>query len=264
MSSWFSKLQAVGKALMLPVAVLPAAALLLRLGAPDVFDIPFITQAGGAVFNNLALIFAVGIAVGLAKDNNGAAGLAGVIGYLVLTEALKAIDKDLNMGVLAGVIVGIISGILYNKFYNIKLPEFLGFFSGRRFVPIVTAATFVVLALIFGIIWGPIQNFIHSIGEWIVGAGAAGAFVYGVLNRLLIPVGLHHILNSLVWFVFGSYTNPETGVTATGDLNRFFAGDPTAGVFMAGFYLSLCSVFLLSHLQCTVLLNQKINQKLLV
>lgn len=142
MSSWFSKLQAVGKALMLPVAVLPAAALLLRLGAPDVFDIPFITQAGGAVFNNLALIFAVGIAVGLAKDNNGAAGLAGVIGYLVLTEALKAIDKDLNMGVLAGVIVGIISGILYNKFYNIKLPEFLGFFSGRRFVPIVTAATF--------------------------------------------------------------------------------------------------------------------------
>ena len=193
MSSWFSKLQAVGKALMLPVAVLPAAALLLRLGAPDVFDIPFITQAGGAVFNNLALI-------------------------------------------LAGVIVGIISGILYNKFYNIKLPEFLGFFSGRRFVPIVTAATFVVLALIFGIIWGPIQNFIHSIGEWIVGAGAAGAFVYGVLNRLLIPVGLHHILNSLVWFVFGSYTNPETGVTATGDLNRFFAGDPTAGVFMAGFY----------------------------
>ena len=118
MSSWFSKLQAVGKALMLPVAVLPAAALLLRLGAPDVFDIPFITQAGGAVFNNLALIFAVGIAVGLAKDNNGAAGLAGVIGYLVLTEALKAIDKDLNMGVLAGVIVGIISGILYNKFYN--------------------------------------------------------------------------------------------------------------------------------------------------
>mgnify|MGYP005978630477 CR=1 FL=1 len=115
MSSWFSKLQAVGKALMLPVAVLPAAALLLRLGAPDVFDIPFITQAGGAVFNNLALIFAVGIAVGLAKDNNGAAGLAGVIGYLVLTEALKAIDKDLNMGVLAGVIVGIISGILYNK-----------------------------------------------------------------------------------------------------------------------------------------------------
>ena len=209
MSSWFSKLQAVGKALMLPVAVLPAAALLLRLGAPDVFDIPFITQAGGAVFNNLALIFAVGIAVGLAKDNNGAAGLAGVIGYLVLTEALKAIDKDLNMGVLAGVIVGIISGILYNKFYNIKLPEFLGFFSGRRFGPI---------------------------GEWIVGAGAAGAFVYGVLNRLLIPVGLHHILNSLVWFVFGSYTNPETGVTATGDLNRFFAGDATAGVFMAGFY----------------------------
>ncbi|MCH3958995.1 MAG: PTS transporter subunit EIIC [Selenomonas sp.] len=127
MGNWFEKLQSIGKALMLPIAVLPAAALLLRLGAPDVLNIPFITKAGGAVFDNLALIFAIGIGVGLAKDNNGAAGLAGGIGYLILTAGLKAIDKDLNMSVLAGIISGIEAGLLYNRFHAIKLPEFLGF-----------------------------------------------------------------------------------------------------------------------------------------
>ena len=155
MGNWFEKLQSIGKALMLPIAVLPAAALLLRLGAPDVLNIPFITKAGGAVFDNLALIFAIGIGVGLAKDNNGAAGLAGGIGYLILTAGLKAIDKDLNMSVLAGIISGIEAGLLYNRFHAIKLPEFLGFFGGRRFVPIATALTSIILAAIFGVIWGP-------------------------------------------------------------------------------------------------------------
>jgi PTS system N-acetylglucosamine-specific IIC component len=236
MGNWFAKLQSIGKALMLPIAVLPAAALLLRFGAPDLLNIPFITKAGGAVFDNLALIFAIGIAVGLAKDNNGAAGLAGAIGYLILTAGLKAINKDLNMSVLAGIISGIEAGYLYNRFYDIKLPEFLGFFGGRRFIPIVTALTSIVLAGIFGVIWGPCQAVIHAIGEWIIGAGIVGTFVYGVLNRLLIPLGLHHILNSFIWFVFGEYTTPA-GVVATGDLNRFFAGDPHAGMFMGGFYI---------------------------
>ncbi len=238
MNNWFGKLQSIGKALMLPIAVLPAAALLLRFGAPDVLNIPFITKAGGAVFDNLALIFAIGIAVGLAKDNNGASGLAGGIGYLILTAGLKAIDKDLNMSVLAGIISGIEAGYLYNRFHAIKLPEFLGFFSGRRFVPIATAVVSIVLAGIFGVIWGPCQAAIHAVGEWIIGAGVVGTFVYGVLNRLLIPVGLHHILNSFIWFVFGDYTTPA-GVVATGDLNRFFAGDPNAGMFMGGFYIMM-------------------------
>lgn len=238
MGNWFEKLQSIGKALMLPIAVLPAAALLLRLGAPDVLNIPFITKAGGAVFDNLALIFAIGIGVGLAKDNNGAAGLAGGIGYMILTAGLKAIDKDLNMSVLAGIISGIEAGYLYNRFHAIKLPEFLGFFSGRRFVPIATAVTSIVLAAIFGVIWGPCQAAIHAVGEWIIGAGVVGTFVYGVLNRMLIPIGLHHILNSFIWFVFGEYTTP-TGVVATGDLNRFFAGDPHAGMFMGGFYIMM-------------------------
>ena len=238
MNNWFGKLQSIGKAIMLPIAVLPAAALLLRFGAPDVLNIPFITKAGGAVFDNLALIFAIGIAVGLAKDNNGASGLAGGIGYLILTAGLKAIDKDLNMSVLAGIISGIEAGYLYNRFHAIKLPEFLGFFSGRRFVPIATAVVSIVLAGIFGVIWGPCQAAIHAVGEWIIGAGVVGTFVYGVLNRLLIPVGLHHILNSFIWFVFGEYTTPA-GVVATGDLNRFFAGDPHAGMFMGGFYIMM-------------------------
>jgi len=238
MGNWFEKLQSIGKALMLPIAVLPAAALLLRLGAPDVLNIPFVTKAGGAFFDNLALIFAIGIGVGLAKDNNGAAGLAGAVGYLVLTSGLKAINADLNMSVLAGILSGLEAGILYNRYHDIKLPEFLGFFGGRRFVPIVTALVSLVLALVFGVIWGPCQAFIHAVGEWIIGAGVVGTFVYGVLNRLLIPFGLHHILNSFIWFVFGEYTTPD-GVVATGDLNRFFAGDPHAGMFMAGFYIMM-------------------------
>lgn len=140
------------------------------------------------------------------------------------------------MSVLAGIISGIEAGYLYNRFHDIKLPEFLGFFGGRRFIPIITALTSIVLAGIFGVIWGPCQAVIHAVGEWIIGAGIVGTFVYGVLNRLLIPLGLHHILNSFIWFVFGEYTTPA-GVVATGDLNRFFAGDPHAGMFMGGFYI---------------------------
>jgi PTS system N-acetylglucosamine-specific IIC component len=236
MGSWFGKLQKIGKALMLPVAVLPAAALLLRFGAPDVLNIPFVFKAGAAVFDNLALLFAIGIAVGLAHDGSGAAGLGGAVGYLVLTNGVKTINSHLDMGVLAGIVSGLVAGVLYNKFYNVKLPEFLGFFAGRRFVPIATAGATIVLAGVFGIIWGPIQAGIQAVGEWIIGAGVLGVFIFGFCNRLLIPLGLHHILNSFIWFVFGSYTD-KAGKVVTGDLNRFFAGDPTAGHFMAGFYV---------------------------
>ncbi len=123
-------LQRLGKALMLPIAVLPAAGLLLRLGQPDLLNIPFIAAAGDAVFSNLALIFAIGFA----KDGNGAAALAGAIGYFVLTKGAAAIDKDINMSVLGGIISGVIAGLLYNRYHDIKLPDWLGFFGGRRFV----------------------------------------------------------------------------------------------------------------------------------
>ncbi|WP_332629976.1 N-acetylglucosamine-specific PTS transporter subunit IIBC [Halalkalibacter flavus] len=225
-----SFLQKIGKSLMLPIAVLPAAALLLRLGQEDLLNIPFMAGAGAAIFDHLALIFAIGVAIGFAHDNNGSAALAGAIGYFVLVNGTQAIDENINMAVLGGIISGIIAGLLYNRFHNIRLPQWLGFFAGRRFVPIITAATMVVLAGVFGIVWPPIQDLINGLGQWIIEAGALGAGVFGFLNRLLIPIGLHHVLNSLVWFVFGEYNG------ATGDLNRFFAGDPTAGIFMTGFF----------------------------
>ncbi|WP_221567645.1 glucose PTS transporter subunit IIA [Alkalihalobacillus sp. TS-13] len=187
-------------------------------------------NSGDAIFANLALIFAIGVAIGFSKDSNGAAGLAGATGFLVLTNGTQAINKEIDMGVLGGILSGIIAGLLYNRYHEVKLPQWLGFFSGKRFVPIVTAATMVVLAFIFGFAWPPVQEGINSIGQWIIDAGALGVGVYGFLNRLLIPVGLHHVINSLVWFVFGDFNG------ATGDLNRFFAHDPDAGIFIAGFF----------------------------
>ncbi len=134
MRGLFGKLQKLGRALMLPVAVLPIAGILLRLGQDDVFNIPFISAAGDAILGNLPIIFAIGVAVGLAFDNSGAAGLAGVVGYFVLTEGgANVINETINMGVLGGIIVGVVAGNLYNKYHNIKLPDWLGFFGGRRF-----------------------------------------------------------------------------------------------------------------------------------
>ncbi|RDU37967.1 PTS sugar transporter [Neobacillus piezotolerans] len=225
----------IGRALMLPIAVLPAAALLLRLGQPDLLDIEFISSAGNAIFSNLALLFAIGVAVGIAKDGNGAAGLAGAIGYFILTNATKAINDEINMAVLGGILAGVIAGLLYNKYHDIKLPDWLGFFGGRRFVPIITALTMLILAAVFGYVWPPIQHVINSVGNWIVGAGALGVGVFGFLNRLLIPLGLHHVLNTLVWFEFGEFTN-AAGEVVKGDLTRFFAKDPNAGIFMTGFF----------------------------
>lgn len=228
-------LQKLGKALMTPVACLPAAALLMRLGAPDVLNIVWMNKAGTAIFDNLAMIFAIGIAIGLAKENNGVAGLAAAVGYYTLTNVAISFNDKINMGVLAGIISGVVAGLLYNKFRDIQLPQFLGFFGGKRFVPIVTAFACLILGFIAGMIWPSIQGGIDSFGNTIAGAGPIGAFVFGLLNRLLIPIGLHHVLNTLFWFQFGTFTNAD-GTVITGDINRFFAGDPTAGTYTTGFY----------------------------
>jgi N-acetylglucosamine PTS system EIICBA or EIICB component len=232
----FAKMQRLGRALMLPIAVLPVAGLLLRLGQPDVFNIKMIADAGDAIFTNLPLLFAIGVAVGFAKDNNGTAGLAGAIGYLIEIAVMKDINDKLNMGVLSGIIAGSVAGYMYNRYKDIKLPEYLAFFGGKRFVPIVTGVVCLILGIILGYIWTPIQAAIDAAGGWLTGAGAIGVFVFGVLNRILLATGLHHILNSLAWFVFGSYTPPGGGAAVTGDLHRFFAGDKTAGGFMTGFF----------------------------
>ena len=248
-------LQPLGRALMLPIAVLPVAGLLLRLGQPDLLNIPFVAAAGDAIFHNLGLLFAIGVAVGFAKDGNGAAGLAGAVCFLIAgngAQALMTVPPDATAGfagkaadlataafkasaishlsVPLGILSGAIAGGFYNRFGAIKLPEYLAFFGGRRFVPIVSGLAGLVLAGGFGAGWTAISSGIDGLSHAIVAAGPLGLFVYGVLNRLLIVTGLHHILNNVAWFIIGDFHG------ATGDLNRFFAGDPSAGAFMSGFF----------------------------
>lgn len=227
--------QRLGRALQLPIAVLPVAALLLRFGQPDLLNVPFIAQAGGAIFDNLALIFAIGVASSWSKDNAGSAALAGAVGYFVMTKAMVTINPEINMGVLAGIITGLVAGAVYNRWAGIKLPDFLSFFGGKRFVPIATGFFCLILAAIFGYVWPPVQHAIHSGGEWIVSAGALGSGIFGFINRLLIPTGLHQVLNTIAWFQIGESTN-AAGAVFHGDINRFYAGDGTAGMFMSGFF----------------------------
>ena len=243
-------LQRIGKSLMLPIACLPIAGLMLRIGQPDVVGVlgfipgvamifPYLAAAGGALFDNLPLLFAVGVAVGLSDDQNGASGLAGVITYLTLTNVTKAywgnhfteeVAATLDLSFLGGIVAGILAGFCYNRFRNTKLPEFLAFFGGRRTVPIMSGLISFVVAIPLAMIWPTIQNALGTASLGIAGMGAFGIALFGFFNRLLIPMGLHHVLNSFFWFQLGSYEG------ATGDLNRFFAGDPTAGHFMALFF----------------------------
>lgn len=235
---FFSAFQKFGKALMTPIAVLPAAGLLLRLGQPDVFDIPVMAQAGQVVFDALPLLFAVGIAVGLAKNSNGVAALAAVVGYeiMVKTSQVFSGDEKLNSGVLGGIAIGLIATYLYNKFHDIQLPQFLGFFGGKRFVPIVTSFAALALGIILGATWPTIQGWMDTFGNTVIGASAFGAAAYGIINRLLIPFGMHHIVNAIVWWNIGSFTKPD-GSVVTGDLGRFLnSSDPTAGAFVSGYY----------------------------
>ena len=248
-------LQPIGRALMLPIAVLPVAALLLRLGQPDLLNVAAIAAAGDAIFSNLGLLFAIGVAVGLARENHGAAGLASVVGYLVTTkgaEVLIAVPPEITanltgqavdlaaaafrakelakLSVPAGLLSGLIAGALYNRYSDIRLPSYLAFFGGRRFVPIASGFAGIVLALCFGFGWPVLERGMDAASEAVLASDSIGLFAYGVLNRVLIVTGLHHILNNVAWFLLGDYNG------VTGDLKRFFAGDPAAGAFMSGFF----------------------------
>lgn len=230
-------LQRIGKSLMVPIAVMPALGLLLRLGDKDLLNIPWISAAGGAAFgDNMAMLFAVGIGFGLSDENNGVGGLAGLLGFLVMKNVATSFDPSINMGAFGGVVAGVVGGLLYNKFKDIKVPQFLGFFGGKRFVPIITSAVCLILGVFFGYTWPTFQAGLDGFANIMVAAGAIGAGIYGILNRLLIPIGLHHVMNTVIWFQLGSFTDQVSGQVATGDITRFLAGDPTAGVYTAGFY----------------------------
>ncbi|MES9618775.1 PTS transporter subunit EIIC [Streptomyces tuirus] len=259
-SAVMAVMQRIGRSLMLPVAVLPAAALLVRLGNDDMLGRPdfpafltkiasFMAAGGNAILDNMALLFAVGIAIGFAKKSDGSTALAAVTGYLVFQRVLATftdpnqpkvptavdgkvvmVEKAVNAGVLGGVVMGIVVALLYQRFYRTKLPDWAGFFGGRRLVPILSAFAGLIIGVVFGYIWPVLGAGLHNLGEWLVGSGAVGAGIFGVANRALIPVGMHHLLNSFPWLQAGEYEGKS------GDIARFLAGDPTAGQFMTGFF----------------------------
>jgi PTS system N-acetylglucosamine-specific IIC component len=259
----FAQLQRIGRSLMLPIASLPAAGLLLRLGQSDMLGADGLAgawgdwllpvaavlgAAGNALFANLPIIFALGVAVGYARKSDGSTGLAALIGYLVfkgVSDALSPyvlegeLDRDgnqelINYGVLGGIVIGLVAALLFQKYYRIKLPAYLAFFGGRRFVPIVTAGMAIVIAVIGALIYPVFDAGLTAVGEWVTGSTIIGAFVYGTANRLLVPIGLHHLLNSLPWFQFGEFE--ADGEVWRGDIARFLHNDPSAGTFMTGFF----------------------------
>lgn len=273
-----AQLQRLGRSLMMPIAVLPAAALLARLGSNDMLggapetgaDPAGLAQfsalewlqpvsevmgaAGGALLGNLGFLFAIGVAIGFAKRSDGSTALAALTGYLVFrgvneamsphilgtpTEAEAAApgfrpqDYLIDWSALGGIVIGITAALLWQRYYRIKLPAYLAFFGGRRFVPILTSFTSMIIAVLMAFIYKPFSSGLFSLGEWVSENSVAGGGIFGFFNRLLIPLGLHHILNSFPWFQLPS---PDPDVAVVGDIPRFLAGDVTAGTFTTGFF----------------------------
>ena len=261
MKNLFGSLQQVGKALMLPVSVLPVAGILLGVGAAKFSVLPatlssVMEQAGGAVFGNMALLFAIGVALGFTK-NDGVAGLAAAVGYFILTKTVTVVapllagldpaaadfaaqaDKVSNVGVLGGVIAGGIAAYMFNRFYRIQLPEYLGFFAGKRFVPLSTGIVAIAAGVVLAFVWPPIGGAIKAFSHWAAYQNPAMAFgIYGIVERSLIPFGLHHIWNAPFFFEGGEYTN-AAGQVFHGEIARYIAGDPTAGNLAGGYMFKM-------------------------
>ncbi|UOX84642.1 PTS transporter subunit EIIC [Amycolatopsis sp. FBCC-B4732] len=249
--SGLAGLQRFGRSLMLPIAVLPAAGILLRFGQDDMLGkdglgwnkvASVLGAAGGTLFNWLPLLFAVGIAVGFAKKGDGSTAVAAVVGFFVFSSVVQVFAPLSDLpgykagatelapikwpySVLAGVVVGIVAALLWQKYHRIKLPAYLAFFGGRRFVPIITAVVMVILGVVFGLVFHWVDQGIQAAGDAVTASPIVGGGIYGALNRLLIPVGLHQLLNVPVWFIFDG-----------GDINNFVAGKMSAGAFTTGFF----------------------------
>ncbi|MGL5544586.1 MAG: N-acetylglucosamine-specific PTS transporter subunit IIBC [Cetobacterium sp.] len=253
----FSYLQKIGKALMVPVAVLPAAAILLGLGyfidptgwGGNSALAAFLIKSGAAIIDQMPILFAVGVAFGMSKDKNGSAALTGLVGFLVITTLLSpgAVGQIMKIenvpagfskinNQFIGILVGVISSALYNKFSDVELPKALSFFSGKRLVPIITSFVMILVSFVLMYVWPTIYDGLVNFGEIISGMGALGAGIYGFLNRLLIPVGLHHALNSVFWF----------DVAGINDIPKFLGGAQSiangtgipgvTGMYQAGFF----------------------------
>lgn len=253
----FSLLQKIGKCMMLPVAVLPVAGILLGVGSANFSWLPesvslIMAKSGDAIFANLPLLFAIGVAIGL-TENDGVAALAGTTGYVVFLAALGVCAKlrgiettaimgiqSIETGVFGGIIVGMVAAVCFNRFYKVQLPAYLGFFAGKRSVPIVTSFAVILVAAILSFIWPPIGSGIKKFSEWAVHGSPEVAFtIYGVVERALIPFGLHHVWNVPFFFQAGDYTDPVTGTVVHGEIARFIAGDPTAGNMTGGYLFKM-------------------------
>jgi PTS system N-acetylglucosamine-specific IIC component len=257
-SGLFAGLQKVGRSLQLPVAVLPAAGLLMSLGnligtyGHGAFwnkASAVLLGAGGGILDaklGLPLLFCIGVAIGFAKKADGSTALAAVAGFLVYHSTLAAFPingtvttanptgNPQNPGVLGGILMGLITAVVWQRYHRTRLVDWLGFFNGRRLVPILMAFIGTALGIVFGLAWQPVGDALNSFSSWLIGLGAVGAGVFGVANRLLVPIGMHQFVNTFAWFQAGSYTHG--GSTYQGDLTRFMHGDPTAGQFMSGFF----------------------------
>ena len=278
----FGVLQQIGKALMLPVAVLPVAGILLGVGSSKYGFLPanlstviegdtsifaqgwpvwlaalsgllkVMANAGDVIFSSLPLIFAIGVALGLTK-NDGVSALAATVGYMVLLATMGIVPNllgtapdskvmgitTIDTGVFGGIVIGMVAAYLFNKYYRISLPPYLGFFAGKRFVPIATAFAAILVGAILSFIWPPIGNVINSAGQWAANENPSLAtIVYGLVERALLPFGLHHIWNVPFFFQMGSFTTPE-GVVVHGDIQRFFSDDQTAGILGGGFLFKM-------------------------
>jgi glucose PTS system EIICB or EIICBA component len=253
----FGWLQKIGKSLMLPVSVLPVAGILLGVGSAKFAWLPetmsnVMAQAGGAVFGNLPLIFAIGVALGL-TGNDGVAALAAVVGFAVMVATMGVMAPlvgyeprqimgipSIETGVFGGILIGAVAAILFNRFFKVQLPPYLGFFSGKRSVPILSAFAAVLVGILLSFVWPPIGRQIDVFSHWAATSSPAIAFaVYGVVERSLIPFGLHHIWNVPFFFEVGQYIEPGTGKIIRGEIYRFTAGDPTAGNLAGGYLFKM-------------------------
>jgi len=229
-------MQSLGKSMLITIVALPVAGILFRLSAEDLLDIQLF-QAAGVVFDNMEVLIAIGIAMGLAKTKDrGMPALTGYLAITVLNEGVTLMNPDLDMSVFGGVISGLIAAYVYNRFKDTKLPNMLSFFSGENFPITMIIFIMIPVAGISSLIWPFAQQGIDTLAQSLVGLGALGIFIFGFLNRFLLPFGLHHVLNTYIYFGLGSYET-ESGEMVTGEITRFLNGDPTAGYFIGGFFI---------------------------